>query len=437
VSSFPPALRHADYRRYLFGAFVSNVGNMLQSAAIALHIYQLTFDANNPSRASYFVGLVGLVRVLPLLVFSLYGGIVADHNDRRKVVIVTQCCMSAIALLLTAMEYFNFVSLWMIYAAVALLSITNSFDNPARQAMVPNLVPVRDLPNALALNGISWRLSDVVGPIFAGVIVLTGGLSRFGGYGTCYLLNFATFIAVIVAVWKLPALPPQGQDSGRPQNIPAILSAIKDGLRFVNRTPVLRSSLWIDFWATLFSAADALLPAFGTTIFAAGPAGFGLLSASAGIGALTGALLMTWLPTVRHQGRWVILMIGLYGLSTVLFGFAPNLWLGMIFLAATGFADMVSTVLRQTIRQLTTPDRMRGRMTATSVLFHATGPQLGDYEAGSLALAVGERWSVAIGGFASLLLAGWWGRGGALKSYEHMDEESEAKALSVKPRLER
>ena len=415
MPSFPPALRHADYRRYLFGAFVSNVGNMLQSAAIALHIYSLT---NN----SYYVGLVGLVRVVPLLVFSLYGGIVADHNDRRKVVIVTQICMSLIALMLFAMQWFHVTLLWPIYLAVALLSITNSFDNPARQAMVPNLVPIEDLPNAIGLNGISWRLSDVLGPIIAGFVIASKGVGALDGYAACYLLNFITFGAVLIAVLMLPALPPQGHQGNRPQNVKEIIQAIKEGLRFVNRTPVLRSSLWIDFWATFFSGADALIPAFATKILNAGPEGYGLLRASAGVGALLAAGMMTWMPTVKKQGQWVITMIALYGLFTILFGVAPSLWMAMIFLAGTGFTDMASTVVRQTIRQFATPDRMRGRMTATSVLFHATGPQLGDYEAGALALGVGERLSVVIGGAAGLLLAGWWGRGGALKRYEHGDQ---------------
>lgn len=408
----PPALMHAHYRRYLFGAFVSNIGNMLQSAAIALHIYQIT-------HSSFAVGLVGLVKVVPLLVFSLIGGLVADHHDRRKVVLTTQCCMSGVALLLTIFEWQHWASLALLYVMVGVLSVCTSFDNPARQAMVPNLVPTRDLPNAIGLNGISWRLSDVLGPVIAGLVIASGGIAPLGGFGTCYLLNFLTFLSVIIAVLMLPALPPQGQDSNKPQNVPEIIAAIKDGLHFVHRTPVLRSSLWIDFWATFFSGADALIPAFATKILAAGPAGYGLLRGSAGVGALLAAMLMTALPTVKHQGRWVILMVGTYGLCTILFGISTNLAMAMIFLAGTGFADMVSTVLRQTIRQLTTPDRMRGRMTATSVLFHATGPQLGDFEAGAVARFTGERWSVVVGGIASLIISGWWGRGGALRNYQH------------------
>jgi MFS family permease len=288
--------------------------------------------------------------------------------------------------------------------------------------MVPNLLPIKDLPNAIGLNGISWRLSDVLGPVIAGVVITWGGVGVLGGFGTCYLLNFLTFVSVVIAVVLLPPLPPQGQDMNRPQNIPEILSAIKDGLNFVHRTPVLRSSLWIDFWATFFSGADALIPAFATKILAAGAAGYGLLRGSAGVGALLAAMLMTALPTVKHQGRWVILMVGMYGLCTILFGVSTNLAMAMVFLAGTGFADMVSTVLRQTIRQLTTPDRMRGRMTATSVLFHATGPQLGDFEAGAVGDAMGERFSIVVGGVASLIISAWWGRGGALRNYQHDSE---------------
>lgn len=419
MPAFPPALRHAPYRRYLFGAFVSNVGNMLQSTAIAMHLFDLT-------HSSFKVGLLGLVRVGPLLVFSLIGGIVADHKDRRKVVLATQCAMGAIALALTLVEWRGYASVPAIYVTVGLLAVTTSFDNPARQAMVVNLVPHEDLRNAIGLNGISWRLSDIVGPAIAGAVLKSGGLAGLGRFGTSYLINFLTFGAVIVAVLMLPPLPSQGQTSNRPQNLKEIVEAIRDGLRFVHGTRVLRSSLWIDFWATFFSGADALLPAFAKDILKVGDAGYALLRASMGAGALLGALVMTWYPVMKRQGRWVIIMVGLYGLSTILFGVSMSLPLAMLFLAGTGFADMVSTVLRQTIRQLTTPDHMRGRMTATSVLFHATGPQLGDMEAGTLAKLSGERWSIVVGGTASVLLALWWGRGGALREYEFSREKPAA-----------
>lgn len=406
-----PALAHVQYRRYLIGSFVSNVGNTLQAAAIALHVYTLT-------GSSLMVGLLGLVRVGPLLVFSLLGGIVADHHDRRKVMMATQGGMALIALALVLMQAFNVESVGLIYLLVALAAIARAFDGPARQAMVANLVPPRDLPNAIGLNGISWRLSDVLGPLLVGAVVLTQGVPALGPFGTSYLINLVSYGAVFWSLWLLPPKPPEGISGDRPQNLRQLIEGIKDGLKFVHQTPVLRSTMWIDFWATFFSSADALLPAFAKDVLKVGDAGFGVLQASIGVGALLGAVVMTWLPTIRHQGRWVIAMVGLYGVFTVLFGFSSNVGLAVFFLAGTGFADMVSTVLRQTIRQLATPDSLRGRMSATSMLFNITGPQLGDFEAGAVSALTGERWSVALGGMASTLIAAYWSRS-ALRRYEH------------------
>lgn len=408
------ALQHADYRRYLFGSFISNVGNMVQASAVSLHVYHLT-------GSSLMVGLLGLVRVLPMLLFSLWGGIVADHRDRRSILLITQSCLGVVALLLTAMVWMGQEHVAIIYVCVGLYAVARAFDGPARQSMLPNLVPTEHLPNAIGINGISWRLSDVIGPVIAGTIIYLGGFRGLGGFGTCYLVNFVSFAAVLLALWLLPPKPPQGQLANRPQNLRDIGISIKEGLEYVRNTPVLRSTMWIDFWATLFSAADALLPAFATDILKVGPQGYGILQGSIGVGALIGATLMTSLPPVRRQGLWVILMIGLYGFFTLLFGFSNGLIMAVICLAGTGFADMVSTVLRQTIRQMATPDHMRGRMSATSMLFNITGPQLGDFEAGLVATPLGERWSVAIGGFASMLVAAHWGRGKALRDYKYGD----------------
>lgn len=407
-----PALAHHPYRRYLFGSFISNVGNMLQATAIALHVFSIS------GGSSFAVGMLGLVRVGPLLLFSLIGGIVADHHDRRSVMLVTQSAMAAIALALASFEFFGITTLWLIYLTVATSAVARAFDGPARQSMVANLVPMDILPNAIGLNGISWRLSDVLGPLIAALIIFTKGLPALGPYGTCYLLNLVSFSTVLISIWLLPARPPQLNGS-KISNLRELKQAIHDGLAFVHHTPVLRSAMWIDFWATFFSSADALIPAFASRILHMGEAGAGILQSSIAIGALIGAMFMTWIPSPRHPGRWVIAMIAIYGFFTVLFGFATSVVVAVICLAGTGFSDMVSTVLRQTIRQLATPDHMRGRMSATSMLFNISGPQLGDFEAGAVALWTGERWSVAIGGIACLLVGGHWYRGSALRDYRY------------------
>jgi MFS family permease len=406
-----PALRHAEFRSFLLGSFVSNVGTNVQSWAIAWHVYHLT-------HSSLMVGLLGLVRVGPLLLFSLLGGVVADHADRRKVLLLTQSAMALVALATFMLTQTEVVTVGALYVVVAVHSVARAFDGPARQSMLVGLVSLEDFPNAASLNGVTWRLSDVLGPVVAGFLIAWAGIGKISGLSLCYLLNVVSFAAVLFAIWRLRPRPVPNQGE-RPTNARQVITLIKDGLRFVNRTPVVRSAMWIDFWATLLSGAEALLPAFAATILHLGPQGYGVLAASTGFGALLAASVMAVLPPVRRQGKLVVWMIAFYGLATVSFGLAGSLWVAAISLAAVGAADMISTVLRQTIRQLATPDQLRGRMTATSSLFHISGPQLGDFEAGAVASVWGERVSVVLGGALCLLVAAHWSRAKALTGYEY------------------
>ena len=408
----PPALRHAEFRRYLLGTFVSNVGNSVQVWAIAWQVYHLT-------NSSYAVGALGLFRVVPLLIFSLIGGVIADQADRRKVMLTTQSAMAIVSLILLLTTTYGVSSVWPLYGLVAVNAVARSFDGPARQALFVGLVPTEHFPNAASLNGVTWRLSDVLGPVIAGVLIASTGFMGLDGTGVCYALNFASFFAVIVAVWMLPPKPPVNEE--RATSVREVLVRIHEGWRFVNRSPVVRHSMWIDFWATLLSGAEALLPAFAGAILKLGPQGYGILAASTGTGALIAAGVLSVTGTVRNQGKWVVWMIAAFGLATVGFGLAPNLWVAALCLAGVGAADMTSTVFRQTIRQLATPDALRGRMNATASLFHISGPQLGDFEAGLVAHWWGERVSIVLGGSLCLLVAAHWSRARALVDYKHED----------------
>ncbi len=405
LSSRFPALSHTAFRDYLFGAFFSNVGNSIQAWAIAWHVYSLT-------GSSLHVGLLGLVRVGPLLLLSLFGGVLADQADRRKVLLLSQSAMALVALVLYALTSAGEITVGALYVIVALNAVARAFEQPARQALVVSLVPKSDFPNAASLNGMAWRLSDVLGPILAGTLIHSQG----GNPALCYGVNFLSFATMLFAVWRMPSKKP---DVVKPESFREVLTLIAEGLRFVNRTPVVRSAMWIDFWATLFSGADALLPAFAATILKVGPTEYGILAASTGIGAFIGAAITAYLPTVKKQGRIVVLMIGSYGLFTIAFGLSTNLWVAAFSLAAVGASDMISTVFRQTIRQLATPDELRGRMNATSSLFHISGPQLGDFEAGAVAKFYGERVSIVVGGLLCLGVALIWSRSKALTTYEH------------------
>lgn len=403
----PPALRHKAYVNYLAGSFVSNVGNSVQAWAIAWHVYSVT-------HSSLMVGLLGLVRVGPLVLFSLFGGVVADQFDRRKVLMLTQSCMAAVSFLLFSLTAAGIANVWALYVIVALNAVARSFDGPARQSLQVGLVPIQDYPNATNINGMAWRLSDVLGPIIAGALITIPKT----GLPLCYTLNFLSFMAVLFVVYRLDPMPAK-RLAEAPKSLKEVVELIKEGLSFVNRTPVVRSAMWIDFWATLLSGAEALLPAFAGSILKLGPSGYGLLAAAQGIGALVAATSMAWLPRIHRQGRLVVTMIAGYGFATICFGLSPNLTTAFISLAAVGATDMISTVLRQTIRQLATPDELRGRMTATSSLFHISGPQLGDFEAGAVAHAWGERASIVVGGALCLLVAGHWSRAKALTEYVH------------------
>ena len=381
--------------------------------AVAWHVYYLT---QNP----FMSGLVAGIRVVPLLMFSMAGGVFADRYNRRTILLITQTCMALFAFAISGITLAGHATAWSLIALVTLAVIPMAFNNPTRQAMMVTLVPRSVFPNAASVNGIQWRMSEVLGPVIAGVLIgLPIGPIR--GLTLCYAFNALSFAALIYAVWILPnPIPPERTSR---LTVPMMLDLVKEGLKFVWGKPVLRQSMTLDFWATFLSAADALLPAFAD-ILKLGPEGYGLLASSAGIGALIASVVLALSPPIRHQGRWVLAMVAIYGLVTVGFGLSVNLVTAMLFLAATGAADMVSTVLRQTIRQLSTPDEVRGRMSATSMVFNMAGPRLGDLESGALAVILSPRLSIIIGGLGCMVVALIYSlKGKELMAYEHSTED--------------
>jgi MFS family permease len=308
----------------------------------------------------------------------------------------------------------GFINPGIIYLFVVLDAIARAFDGPVRQAIVPNLVPLHHYPNAASINGIQWRLGEVIGPALTGVLIAS--LGPIHGTFACYALNAVSYGAVIAVVLQLPSYKPK---STRSTSTREVFQSIGEGVQFLRSTKVLSNAMWIDFWGTFFAGAVALLPAFARAELHLDARGYGLLAASSGFGAMIASMVLAWIPTVRRQGRWVILMITFYGLSTICFGLSRNLWLAMAFLACTGAADMISTVLRQTIRQLAIPDQLRGRLSGIGMIFQVSGPQAGDFEAATLANFAGVRASLMIGGVGAMLIAAWYRlRGPALDRYE-------------------
>jgi hypothetical protein len=286
-------------------------------------------------------------------------------------------------------------SVWPIYLLTAISAAAVAFDNPARQALLPTLVPAKDFPNAVSLGMIALHVSTIGGPALAGIIL--SGL----GPALVYALNALSFLAVIIAVLLMRA---SGRaDTGDSEASRVSVGALREGLSFVWRTPIIVQTMTLDFIATFFASATALLPIFAAEILHVGARGLGALAAAPAVGSVIAAFIMARLGRVNRQGVIVIVSIAVYGAATVIFGLSKVFWFSLLLLAVSGAADTVSTVLRQTIRQLVTPNHLRGRMTSVNMIFFMGGPQLGEMEAGIAARLLGAPLSVVVGGAGCLI----------------------------------
>lgn len=379
-------LKYRDFRLMWAGFFVSQVGTQMQVVAVAWQVYQLTGDP-------LALGAIGLARVLPIVVLGVFGGMFADVVDRRRMLLGTQSAMMLCSLGLFYLTHAGLVSMPLLYAFCVLAGIATALSNPARQAMIPTLVPESALARALGLSVSSWQLATVLGPTVGGIVL--------GAYGAdvVYLLDAASFVAMIVA---LLLIRPRG--SAAPATTVG-LEALAEGFRFLWQTPILLGLMLADFLGTFFAGAMLLMPIFASELLDVGPRGLGLLFAAPAAGSALVALSIAVLGPPPLSGATVLVCIGLYGVSTAAFGASGSFEMALLFLALGGAADGASTVVRQTLRQLLTPDHLRGRMTGVTMIFFMGGPQLGELEAGALARLVGVRASVIVGGILCTLSA--------------------------------
>jgi MFS family permease len=388
------ALQHRNFRLLWTGQLISFSGSMMQMAAILWHVSLLVA----PERRALALGMVGLVRLLPIVFFSITGGAVADAWDRRRVMLVTQSAAAITALVLSALTFYGLSRPWPIYVLAALGAVAGAFDGPARQAMLPSLVPREHLPNAISLNAIMMQVASVAGPSVGGIIIASLGVAWV------YAVNAISFGCVIAALLMMRDVPMR--DASRPAEVS--LGAIREGLRFVFANPIIRSTMLLDFFATFFSSATALLPIFAQDILHVGARGYGWLYAAPSVGAAVMSLVMVHsVEKIDRRGIVLLWSVVMYGAATVIFGISHVFWLTFACLALTGAADAVSMVLRNVVRQLETPDHLRGRMIGVNMVFFMGGPQLGEMEAGGVAQWLGARLSVITGGIGCLVATAW------------------------------
>jgi MFS family permease len=369
----------------------------MQNAALLWHVSLLV----SPERKGLALGLVGLVKVVPIIFFSMVSGVVADAWNRRRLMLFTQTGSAIVAASLAFVAYSGSSRVGPVYALAALSAAVGTFDLPARQALVPMLVPREHLPNAISLNTIMFQTASVIGPSLGGVLIAASGVAW------AYAVNALSFAFVIVALLMMRDVPEREPSEAGSRDDVSWHAALQ-GLQFVFRQPLIRSTMLLDFFATFFSSATALLPIFAQDLLRVGPEGYGWLYAAPAFGAVaTSAAMIPYTARIERRGPVLLWAIVVFGLATVVFGVSRWFWLTFACLAVTGAADTISIIIRNIVRQLETPDRLRGRMIGVNMVFFIGGPQLGEFEAGAVANWLGATFSVVSGGVGCLIATGW------------------------------
>ena len=334
------------------------------------------------------------MRFLPQLALTLIAGAAADAYDRRKIAMLAQTGPFISATLLFLLTVRHEISLPWIYGLVFLIAVCSAFDQPARQALLPQLVPAHIFPQAVTANSSIGQMAFVLGPVLAGILIArTTVAGAYAAYGLLVAL------AAFSLFWARPRLGPRVSRR-------VTVEAVREGLSFLRHNQVALGAMTLDMFAVLFGGAVALLPVYATKILHVGPGGYGLLTSALGMGSLSMAMILLFLPPVKRAGAILLCAVATFGLMTMLFGLSRSFPLSLVAYALTGAADQVGQIMRQAAIQLTTPDELRGRVSAVNSLFVGVSNQVGAVESGLLAAATNAVFSVVSGGAASVAVVG-------------------------------
>ncbi|MGA1682924.1 MAG: MFS transporter [Gemmobacter sp.] len=385
-----PAFAHPGFARFWAMVLCVNLSAQVQTVAVGWHVYDMTRDPLD-------LGLVGLSQFLPALVLVLLTGAVADRFARRRVIAICLALELCCALALLALTRAQAGDVRLIFAAMVVFGVARAFYNPARQSLLPNLVPPADLSNAVALTTTTFQVTTIAGPMLGGLI-----------YGLRPELAFATSACLIGAAIVLALLippPRQLRAEGGPR-----LEVMLAGFRFIWGRKVILGAISLDLFAVLLGGAVALLPVFARDVLAVGPVGLGVLRAAPGIGGIAMGLYLVSFPIRDHAGRLMLISAAGFGLCTAGFALSQVVWLSALCLLLAGAFDMVSVVLRGTLVQLWTPDALRGRVNAVNQVFVGASNELGAFRAGGMAALIGAVPAVLIGGAGCVAVAALWAR---------------------------
>ncbi|MFI0910965.1 MULTISPECIES: MFS transporter [Streptomyces] len=374
-----------DFRRMWLAGLVTVFGSFLTFIALPLQLKELTGSA-------LAVGAVGAVELVPLIVFGLYGGALADAMDRRKLILWTEAGLAVLSAMLLLNTLLPHPMIWPLYVVAALVSALTGLQRPALQAIVPRIVAHEQLPAAIALNSMRWQLGAIVGPSLAGIVI------AFAGLPLAYGLDVATFVVSLVLTAGLSPSP-ASHDAEKPS-----LRGIVEGARYAWGRKELLGTYAVDLAAMFFAMPTAIFPFLADELHA--PWALGLMYAAGAVGSLTVSLTSGWVSRVHRHGRMVVLAAAGWGAAMAVAGWLDNIWTVLFFLAVAGGCDTVSGLFRSAIWDQTIPDELRGRLAGIELLSYSVGPQLGQVRAGGMATLTGVRTSVWAGGLACVAAVG-------------------------------
>ncbi len=383
-----PLRRDRDYRWLWSGQVVNGIGNQITRVALPFQVYVLT-------GSTLAIAALTLFQLVPILLFALGAGTLADAVDRRRLLMVTQVGLAACSLVLVVLALSGEPPVWALFVVAFAAAGLSAVDQPARSSAIPRLVPPERLASAIALNQLNFQMASIVGPAIGGIIIATVGLAG------AYAFDLVSFVASFAALLAIRPLPPIGAVT-RPG-----LDAIREGLRFARRRRAILGSFVIDLNAMIFGMPTSLFPVLALDVFQTGALGFGLMEAAPAAGAFVGALLSGWVRSVERTGRAILAAVAVWGLAITAFGLVTvSFPLALLCLAVAGAADVFSAVFRSTLVQLETPDNLRGRVMSIHILVVTSGPRLGDIEAALVASLTTPQFAVVSGGVLCVLGVG-------------------------------
>lgn len=383
-------LRIREFNFFLINRFFLTMGIQMQSVIVGWQIYALSKDVLD-------LGLIGLTEAIPFIAISLFSGHVADIFSRKKIILIATSCFLIITcfLLYCSIEQTIIVQRFgtlPIFIAIACTGIIRGFLSAAYPSFITQLVPRKLYANASTWNSTIWHIASIVGPSIAGLIIAIN-------YTTAYTIDLLFIVLAIVSFVFISNHPQPKKEKKE-----SIFESIQAGIKFVFQNQLILGALSLDLFAVLFGGAVALLPAFVDKVLHAGAVELGFLRAAPAVGAVCMAFIIAYKPPTKNAGRNLFISVAAFGLSTVLFGLSTSFFWALFFLFLTGAFDNVSVVIRHTILQLSTPDEMRGRVSAVNGIFIGSSNEIGAFESGASARAFGLKPSIIMGGILTLLV---------------------------------